>query len=55
LSVGLTLALAVAVLNPVYAPVALVLAFLILWRWVHPLVITLQHSLHPDLDDPARL
>ncbi len=55
LKAGLPLALAVAVLNPTYAPVALVVAFLILWRSVHPLVITLQHSLHPDPDDPARL
>jgi hypothetical protein len=55
LGIGLTLALAVVVLYPAYAPVAAVIALLIFWRWVHPLVMTLQHSLHPDLDDPARL
>jgi Na+/melibiose symporter-like transporter len=55
LGIGLTLALAVVVLYPAYAPVAGAIALLIFWRWVHPLVMTLQHSLHPDLDDPARL
>ena len=55
LGLGLTLTLAVVVLYPACAPLAVAIAFVIFWRWVHPLVMTLQHSLHPDLDDPARL